>query len=248
MKLNLMVNNMPVQAEYDDDNIEEVFLPLLHTLNELQKKKGGRILVFLAAPPAAGKSSLSKTLAKLAETIPGMEKITVIGMDGFHRYQKYLTTHTTMRDGIKIPMVKVKGSPVTFDLPKMRENLKLVKSGANCFWPDYDRMNKDPVENGLKVDSDIVLMEGNYLLLDQDGWRDLKNLADYTIRITAEPEFLRNRLIKRKKATGVTLEEAVDFVDFSDMVNVKTCLEHTGKADLNLYLDPDGIYHTINTR
>lgn len=245
MELDLMVNSMPVHAVYDEQDINEIFLPLLKEIDRRQKEKNGRIFVMLAAPPAAGKSSLSKTLAKLAAGIPGMEPVTVIGMDGYHRYMSYLTTHTMMRDGKELVMVEIKGCPESFDLPRLTENIREVATGCSCTWPDYDRMKKDPIEGALKVDSNIVLLEGNYLLLDREGWKDLAQYADLTIRITAEPEFLRKRLIGRKYNTGVTMEEAVHFVDFSDMVNVKTCLEHTREADINLYLDTEGRYHRL---
>lgn len=245
MELDLMVNSMPVHAVYDENDVKEIFLPLLEKIRRMQKEKDGRVFVMLAAPPAAGKSSLCKTLAALAGQVPDMEPVTVIGMDGYHRYMSYLTTHTMLRDGKEVMMVEIKGCPESFDLPRLTENIREVAAGGPCTWPDYDRMKKDPVEGALKVDSNIVLLEGNYLLLDRDGWRDLAQYADLTIRITAEPEFLRERLIGRKYHTGVTMEEAVRFVDYSDMVNVKTCLEHTGTADVNLYLDTEGRYHRL---
>jgi len=245
MELDLMVNSMPVHAVYAEEDVKEIFLPLLRELDRLQKEKNGRLFVMLAAPPAAGKSSLSKTLAGLAKEIPGMADVTVIGMDGYHRYMSYLTTHMTVRDGVEIPMVKIKGCPASFDLERLTENIKEVAAGLPCTWPDYDRMKKDPIEGALKVDTDIVLLEGNYLLLDREGWCDLSKYADVTIRITAEPAFLRERLIGRKHGTGVTMEEAVDFVDYSDMVNVKTCLEYTKDGDFNLYLDTEGRYHKL---
>ena len=36
---------------------------------------------------------------------------------------------------------------------------------------------------------------------------------------------------------------SAEFVDFSDMPNVRLCLEHSKKADLILELDRDGDYH-----
>ena len=42
-----------------------------------------------------------------------------------------------------------------------------------------------------KVDADIVLIEGNYLLLDREGWRTLKDYAHYTVFIEAKLEKLK---------------------------------------------------------
>lgn len=236
---------MPVDAEYQDEDIRDIFLPLLEELTLRQKEKGSRLFVMLAAPPACGKTTLSKFLAHLSYVTPGMSHITVVGMDGFHRYMSYLTTHTTVRDGQEIPMVAVKGSPITFDLSRLTEYVKGVADGSKNTWPDYDRMKKDPVEDAIVIDGDIVLLEGNYLLMDEPGWEDLAGYADFTIKITGEPAFLRERLIKRKHATGAPMEESVAFVDYSDMVNVNTCLTKTKNADLELRLGTDGRYTVI---
>ena len=90
------------------------------------------------------------------------------------------------------------------------------------------------MDDAITIDTDIVLIEGNYLLLDADGWRDLSQYADYTISLTADEEMLRSRLIRRKMKTGMTREDAERFVETSDMRNVRVCLDKTMKADLEL--------------
>jgi hypothetical protein len=96
------------------------------------------------------------------------------------------------------------------------------------------------VEDAVTVNADIVLLEGNYLLLDIDGWRDLSDYADYTVSLSADEELLRKRLVERRIATGVKKADAERFVDFSDMANVRLCLEKTKKADLELEITTDG--------
>ena len=44
--------------------------------------------------------------------------------------------------------------------------------------------------------------------------------------------------------SGNSREKAEQFVDFSDMRNVRLCLEHSKKADLELFLDSDNNYAT----
>ena len=95
----------------------------------------------------------------------------------------------------------------------------------------------------MTVDHDIVLLEGNYLLLNEDGWRDLSAYADCRVSVRAEEDMLRARLIDRRVKTGVDREAAVRFVDFSDMPNVRLCLEKTMPADVRLSIDADGDYH-----
>ena len=112
-------------------------------------------------------------------------------------------------------------------------------------WPDYDRTLHNPVYRGRRVTGDIVLLEGNYLLLNEEGWRDLRAYAAYTIKITADPEILKKRLVDRKAASGMPREKAEEFVMFSDLYNVRLCLERSGKADLELRLLQDDHYEKI---
>ena len=149
-------------------------------------------------------------------------------------------THYTEVDGKRLRMVDIKGAPVTFDLDALKGKIREVRSGAACGWPVYDRMLHNPVEDAALVDGDIVILEGNYLLLDEEGWRDLSEDADYTVAITADPDMLRGRLLARKIASGASTEDAERFVDFSDMANVRLCLDKTKPADLQLVLEKSG--------
>lgn len=232
------INGVEVLARYTRRSVDEIFLPLLDALSALRREKGRRILVMLAAPPGSGKSTLLSFLESLSQGA-----IQVIGMDGFHRRQAYLVSHYTERDGKQIPMVDIKGAPVTFDLELLTAAVKRVAAGETCGWPVYDRMRHNPVEDALRVDGDIVLLEGNYLLLDADGWRELSGYADYTVSIRADEALLRSRLIDRRMKTGVDEAAATRFVDYSDMPNVRLCLEKTLPADCRLWIDADGDYH-----
>ena len=238
----VMINGISVTAHYSERAVAEIFLPLLHRLKALRGEKGKRILAMLAAPPGSGKTTLLSFLEKLSREQEQDGCIQVIGMDGFHRRQEYLQSHFTEREGRRISLVEIKGAPVTFDLPRLTEYVKRVAEGQICRWPVYDRMLHNPVEDALRVDGQIVLLEGNYLLLKEEGWRDLAAFADYTISISAEESMLRSRLIDRRIKTGVEPEPAARFVDFSDMPNVRLCLGKTMKADLSLRLDENGDY------
>lgn len=240
------INGISVTASYSEHAVDGIFLPLLRKLTELQKEKGQRILVMLAAPPGAGKSTLLSFLEHLAKENDGLGSVQTIGMDGFHKRQEYLVSHTVLRDGEEIPMVKIKGAPVTFDLEHLTESVKRVADGEVCGWPVYNRLLHNPTENALTVSGEIVILEGNYLLLDLAGWNGLKSYADYTISVSAEEDFLRERLIGRRIKTGVDPEAAAQFVDFSDMPNVRLCLQKTAAADLQLRIDSAGEYHIVS--
>ena len=252
MEYYVNINGIDVEARFDEECINSIFKPLLLHLAQLNKEKGKRLLVMLAAPPGAGKSTLvirKKSSAMMSnafipksiskDIIPEC-KVQAIGMDGFHRRQEYLISHSTFVDGEEVSMVDIKGAPITFDIDKLREYIEKALVQPKFSWPVYDRHLHNPVENAITIDSDILLLEGNYLLLDEDGWKDISRWADYTISIKAAPEMLRERLIDRKEKSGNTREKAEQFVDYSDMRNVRLCLEHSKKADLELYLKSDG--------
>lgn len=234
------INGIDVNASFSDKTIRDLLVPLLKHLSALHAEKQTRVLAMLAAPPGAGKSTLASFLESLAKGIIPDRQFQAIGMDGFHRRQEYLLSHTICVDGKEIPMVGIKGAPITFDLYAFKKKIAEVAEGQDCKWPRYDRLLHNPVEDAITVDADIVLLEGNYLLLDLDGWRELSAYADYTISLSADEGLLRERLIARRIATGVQKEAAEKFVDFSDMANVRLCLENTGKADLELEVTHDG--------
>ena len=236
------INGIHVEATYSEETVTEIFLPLLKKLSEMQKKKGRRILVMLADPPGAGKSTLCSFLEYLSKEHDDIGDIQAIGMDGFHRRQEYLLSHTVFRDGNELRMVDIKGAPITFDLEKLTDAIRMVLSGGDCYWPAYDRHRHNPVENAIHITEDIVLLEGNYLLLDEEGWCNLRGMADYTIRISANEGVLRGRLIDRKKKSGNDIETATRFVDFSDMANVRLCLEKSMEADLMLQMSDNAEY------
>ena len=61
------VNGFQIHAEYEEKDIETIFIPLLKKWKEMQKKAGRRILVFLSAPPGTGKTTLVQFLEYLSE-------------------------------------------------------------------------------------------------------------------------------------------------------------------------------------
>ena len=165
----IVINGIEVAARYSDRAVNGIFVPLLEKLTAMQRAAGRRILVLLAAPPGAGKSTLASFLERLSRERAGLCPMQAVGMDGFHRRQEYLLSHTTERDGQTIRMVEIKGAPVTFDLEKLLSAVRRVAAGETCGWPVYDRLLHNPVEDALTVDGEIVLLEGIRLSRAEPG-------------------------------------------------------------------------------
>ena len=246
MEFQITVNGRNVNAVFSVSNIREIFLPLLRRLTELQREKQRRIIVMLAAPPAAGKSTLALFLEQLSRSEPGLIPAAAVGMDGFHRFSKELAETKTVRDGRELTLREIKGAPVTFNLQRLEKAIRHLAAAPSCHWPLYDRTIHDPIEDALLITEDIVILEGNYFLLDEPGWKNLHFLADYTVKILAEEQDLRERLVQRKAASGISRAEAEHFVEFSDLRNVREVMAHFLPADLTLRLLPDGAYRITN--
>lgn len=246
MNYNVEINGLQVEAHYNENTINEIFIPLLKKLTGMYAQKQERILVMLAAPPGAGKSTLLSFLEYLSKEQSDIEEIQAIGMDGFHHYQDYLLSHSTELDGEVIPMVKIKGAPITFDLDGLTERIQQIKTMDKCGWPIYDRTLHNPVDNVITVTKNIILLEGNYLLLNRLGWKDLAGFADFTIFVSADEDMLFNRLLERKARTVDSLDEAKAFVEYSDMRNAREVLNNSIDADLTLKVTEDDDYVIIN--
>ena len=235
----MTVNGLPQRIRYNADTVEGLFLPLLRRLTEMQRAAARRILVFLAAPPATGKSTLLQFLEELARTHDELPQVQTLGMDGFHHTNAYLAAHSVRRDGVEIPLKSIKGAPETFDVAHLAAKLAAAKEGATPF-PVYDRRIHDVVPDALIADAPILLVEGNWLLLDEEPWRDLRALADYRIRIDAPSALLKDRLIARKVQGGGSEAEATAFYDASDRKNVERFIAHAGCADEVWQMAADG--------
>lgn len=243
-KFDFLINGLSVEAEYSQHTLDHLWIPLLEKLTSLQWAKGSRLIVFLAAPPAVGKSTLSNLLCYLSENTPGITPIQAVGLDGFHYHQNEIESRTVYRDGRAIPMAKVKGAPESYHLEKLRQKLRQLEHAEQkqVKWPFYDRTLHDVVEESIKITGDILLIEGNWLLSDEDDWKDISGFCDYSIFISADESILRERLIGRKQQGGMSREQAAEFYHNSDRLNILRASERRVPADLELAMTPDGDY------
>ena len=240
MKYSEYINGLLVDAYFSEDSVNNIFLPLLDKLVELHNVKNRRIVCFVAAPPGTGKSTLVSFLEYLFKKNYSTLKLQSLGMDGFHLYQDYLLTHEVNIDNKIVKMVEIKGNPLTFDVDRLNAKLNELISLKSLKWPIYDRTLHNPVEDQIEVDADIVLVEGNYLLLDKPKWKDLIKYADYKVFIDSDIEILKKRLVERKAKSSLSYDEAVKFVLNSDLKNALICKSSSVAPDLFIYTDKDG--------
>ncbi|MCL1792429.1 MAG: nucleoside/nucleotide kinase family protein [Oscillospiraceae bacterium] len=232
------VNSFEVKAKYHERDISDIFVPLILRLDEMRQNAGRRIVVYLAGPCGAGKTTMSLLLESLAPAY-AKSAAQAVGMDGFHYKSEYLKSNYIKKDGGEILMQNVKGSAETYDFEKLREKIAALKTG-DVYWPGYDRLMHDVVEDAVFVCGQIVIIEGNWLLLDEPRWRGLIRFCDYSIFIGAAEKILIRRLTERKIMGGMGEREAIDFVMRSDAENIGRILGRRAKCDLELQMAENG--------
>lgn len=228
---------LSIQATYTRKELEEIFLPLLDKFSELRKEKGKRVLIYLAAPPGAGKTTLSLLLEKIYKQTQSAYTFQALPMDGFHHTNDYLMSHYTTKEGLKTPLKDFKGKPETFDLEGLKQAIQALQIEKEIEWRIYSRALHDVADETFTVDADILLLEGNYLLLDQKDWKDLAAYADYTIMLSGPIALLKKRIIERKLKGGHTSEDALAHYERADLPNHHLVMNQSIPADLNLFLN-----------
>jgi pantothenate kinase len=186
----------------------------------------GRFLLGIAGPPGAGKSTLAGALAGAVGEQRGDGVAVVAPLDGFH-----LSNETLDRLGLR----SVKGAPQTFDAAAFVAALRRVRKepAATVLWPDFDRVAEATVPEAIPISPEarLVITEGNYLLLDQQGWREVRQLLDAVWYVDAPRDVLRRRLIERQVAGGRPEQDAVRHVDESDLPNAELVARSRRLAD-----------------
>lgn len=229
------------------DEMEEVYLPLLQRFACKSVSRSGRCLALLAGPPGSGKTTLGALWECLAETYASGHSIRTLPMDGFHYPNRVLDAETVMRDGRSIPLRKIKGAPESFDLPHFTESLQALSEGKDLYWPRYDRQIHDPVPDAIAVPAQgMLLVEGNYVLLDEDGWRDLSRLAALTIFVECDESLARKRVLARLQRGGRSPENALRHYEFNDLRNWERIMQQRVESDIVLQVREGG--HLIRVK
>lgn len=178
-----------------------------------------RLLLGIAGAPGAGKS----TYAAAEQRRLGPTSA-VLPMDGFHLSQAEL-----LRLGRRDRM----GAPDTFDVDGFVATLAALRVPGVVRAPGFDRTIEEPVPGAITIGDDIrvVLVEGNYLLHDRDGWERVRPLLDRVAFLAPDDAVRRERLIARHVAFGKTRAEAEAWVARSDDPNAALVAATAHRAD-----------------
>lgn len=236
----LLVNGFEVEVEADRHLVGSTLVPAL-TEAAARPRVQRRAFVFLVGPPGAGKSTLAALLADAGRQLPEPLAVDVVGIDGFHLPHHHLVSHHVTTPQGTVPLSAIKGAPETFDVDGLARHLE-ASADDDVAWPTYDRRVHDVVPGRTPLSADLVIVEGNWLLLDEPGWRDLAAHAQYVVLLTADPQLLRGRLVERKVRGGLTPAEAEAFYERSDRLNVERVMASSdfSKVDLTLVVQADG--------
>lgn len=185
-------------------------------------QRQGRFITALAGPPGSGKSTLAADL--VAQLGIGAK---AVPMDGFH-YDDAVLNARGARDR--------KGAPDTFDARGFLHLLRRLRDEDEVAIPLFDRdLEISRAGADIVTASDrILVIEGNYLLLDEAPWPEALPLFDLTVWVDVPEAELDRRLMARWAHYGKTPEAARAWVDGNDMPNIRRVTQGSRRADLVL--------------
>lgn len=181
-----------------------------------------RFLVGIAGAPGSGKSTLAEELGALLKEAPAA----LVPMDGFHYDNRVIDERG---------LGKRKGAPETFDFEGLQAMLgRLRTGGADIAVPVFDRAADLARASAsiITAQDRIVIVEGNYLLLDEAPWRELKGAFDLTIFLDVPRGVLAHRLVQRWQDHGLPEAQARERAFSNDMINAERLIAARLEPDI----------------
>ncbi len=192
-----------------------------------RQQLGQRFIVAIAGAPGAGKSTLADALCK-ALNKGDASCAAVLPMDGFHLDNAILEIR-----GI----LDKKGAPETFDAEGFASVLSRIRAGdRDVVVPVFDR-NLDVARAGgqlISASTEIIIVEGNYLLLDRPEWAHSAGNFDLSVFLDVPIVTLKKRLIQRWLDHGLDLDAATARMRGNDMKNAELVNCSSLPADFRL--------------
>ena len=191
-------------------------------------QSGTRKILGIAAAPGAGKSTLAAHLAAALG-----DRAQVVPMDGFHLSNAAL---------ISLNRRQRKGAPDTFDAEGYAQlllRLRTQQAGQTIYAPEYLRELEEGIAGSLAIlaGTQLIITEGNYLLLDEDGWGPVRSLLDEAWYLDIDDSLREQRLLARHVQFGKSPQQALDWIASTDAPNARRIARTADRADWRLALD-----------
>ncbi|MCI2238302.1 nucleoside/nucleotide kinase family protein [Paenibacillus sp. TRM 82003] len=196
---------------------------------------GDRVLLGLAGPPGAGKTTLARALVAAVREAAGDESAAQhVPMDGFHLADVELD---------RLGRRGRKGAPDTFDVAGYAALLRRLRgqgAGEVVYAPAFDREIEQPVAGSVPVHpgTRLVVSEGNYLLLD-GPWAGVRELFGEVWFVAGDAAQRTGRLVRRHVEFGKEPDAARAWVAAVDAPNADLVDATASRADLVLTGDLD---------
>ncbi len=170
---------------------------------------GLRRMVGVIGAPGAGKTHLARYLQ---HAVPGAV-VGIVPMDGFHLANEVLEATGTRQH---------KGRPDTFDVAGLVNLLDRLRRRETepVYAPRFRREIEEPIAGSITIgtDTDLVIVEGNYLLLDEAPWDAIAPRLDTTYYLDTPERIRIERLLARHRQT-YGQHGAKDWIDRVDRPN-----------------------------
>ncbi|KAI9732084.1 MAG: putative kinase [Cirrosporium novae-zelandiae] len=192
-------------------------------VRQLSQSEQRRAVIALAGPPGSGKSTIAAKVVKNLNDQATRPFAVSVPMDGFH-----LSRATLDKLPNRDEAYARRGAPWTFDADGVLDLVQhLCTSRAlnigTILAPSFDHVMKDPVKDAILIPEDftLVILEGNYLLLDREPWRQINELVDDTWFVDVAPDLARERIAKRHIKSGIELDwtSAIARAESNDILN-----------------------------
>jgi len=179
-----------------------------------------RLIVGIVGSPGAGKSTVgAAVVAGLGPTAQ------LVAMDGFH-----LPQATLLELGRRERM----GAPDTFDVAGFIELLETLRDlDGEVRAPGFDREVEEAVPGAILIppEARLIVVEGNYVLHDRDGWERVAPLLDLTLFLEVDRDIRVARLIERHERFGKSGADARAWALGPDEANARLVERTAGLAD-----------------
>ena len=183
---------------------------------------GERRLLGITGPPAAGKSTLAEELVASLGT-----EAVLVPMDGFHLAEAELK---------RLGIHERKGAIDTFDAGGFVALARRLKDPAEplVYAPVFRRDIEEAIAGAIAIPSSLplVVIEGNYLLVDGGPWAALRSLLDEVWYLEPDEEHRIEWLVQRHMAFGRDAQVARARALGTDQRNARLIMTTRERADV----------------